>query len=230
MITADHYKMAELTISPVDNPNNVYGTGLFVANIEEIEPIIVGSTTGVPIPPVQVSDTFTVNIHYNISMMASGFVAKFTFNSTLLRVISIDSSFTGYTLMNLNSPPGQAVATGIVLGNGLYLDDGLTFDVEFEALDEGVSPIEVAIEILYDHFNHTAVGSGGLITSGSSRVMIGSSEYLYNNEIPAIVSVDELLTLGEYIMLSRDLVNNPTVNADRNNDTITSVDDVVFWS
>ena len=228
IITANHYKMAELIISPVDNPNSVSGTGLFVANVEEMNPITVGSTTGVPIPPVQVSDRFTVNVYYNISIVATGFVAKFTFSSALLRVVSINSSFTGYTLMNLNSPPGQAVATGLVLGNGLYLNDGLIFDVEFEALDGGVSPIEVAIEILYDNFDHTAVGSGGLVTSGSSRVMIGSSEYLYNNEIPAVVSVDELLALQEYITLSRDLVHDPPVNADHNNDTITSVDDVVF--
>ena len=227
-VFTDHYKMAELTISPVHNPNNVSGIGLFVANIDEVDPITVGATTGIPIPPVQVSDTFTVNVHYNISTMATtGFIAKLTFNSELLRATSINSPFTGYTLTNLNSPPGQAMVTGLALGEGINLHDGLMFVIEFEALDEGVSPVEVAIET-YDDFSSTTIGSGGLTTSGASRVMIGSSEYLHTNEIPAIVSVQELLTLGEFIMLSRDLVNDPTVDADHNNDTVTSVDDVVF--
>jgi len=230
IILTDHYKMAEVTISPVPNPNNVSGTGFFVANVEEIGPITVGATTGIPIPPVQVSDRFTVNVNYSINMTVTGFVAKFTFSSTLLRVVNINSSFTGYTLMNLNSPPGQAVVTGVVLGDGMYLND-LMFDVEFEALDEGVSPIEVAIETIHDELDLTSSGygpSGGFTTTGSSHVMIGSSEYLYSTEIPAIVSVSELFTLGEFIMLTRDLVTDSTVNADHNNDTITSVDDVLF--
>ena len=232
-ILADHYKMAELTISPVHNPNNISGTGLFVANIDEMDPITVGTTTGIPIPPVQVSDTFTVNVHYNISTMVTGFIAKVTFNSTLLRAVSISSPFTGYTLTNLNSPPGQAVFTGLVLGDGTHLYDGLMFDVEFEALAEGVSPVEVAIQT-YDDFSSTTIGSGSgdmppaVFSYSSSRVMIGLSEYLHENEITASVSARELLTLGEFITLSRNLVNDPMVDADHNNDTVTSVDDIVF--
>ena len=230
-IFADHYKMAELTITPVQNPNNVSGTGLFVANIEETTPIIVGDTTGVPIPPVQVSDTFTVNINYDINMTTTGFIGRFTFNSMLLRVVNINTSFTGYTLMNLNSPPGQAVVTGLALGSGINLTEGLIFDVEFEALDEGVTSVEAAIEILYNGTDFLAVGSGssgGFTNTASSQVMIGSSEDLYDNEISAVVSINELSTLDEFITLSRDLVNNFPVNEDYNNDTIISVDDVVF--
>ena len=222
-IHKDHYKMAELIISLVNNPNNISGSGLFIANVDDGESILVGSATGIPIPPVSISDTFTVPIFYNVSINATSYIARFQFSEMVLRAVSVSVPFHRPILTNLNAPPGQVTITGLLLGDEHYnVQNGLKFDVVFEALNVGVSPIEAAIELLYDGYSYSSTNFG------SGAVIIGASENYYD-VMNSMVSVGQLLFAlqNEFIILSRDLVH-VTVENDLNNDTITSVDDVVF--
>ena len=181
-IVKSHYDLITLTASL----GGATARESFPANLEpEIGEIDLGAPDDVPIPPVSLGDTFSVDVRVNTNGNAILVLdAIITYNQTALELVSVESHI-GFSSVRSNEPVGEVQLTAIGSGN---LEQDTTIPivatVTFRTLAEGLVSI--------GGYRKTLIGTAGLsYTSEESTsviVQVGASQTILHTHIGPIQS------------------------------------------
>ena len=244
MSTGNHYEDVTLIATAVGGAT---ATTEFAANaLPEVGQIDLGQDDGIPQPPVEVGEEFTIDARVSVSNNTVGALdVLLTYDPEALDLLSVDPTLPGFSAIRSNSPPGEIQ---IVYAAAEMTTSSMPTlaQIRFRAQLEGLAEINSFLRVLSDNsLEQNRIGTTDETSeSGNLTVLIGSSPMNRFSRSPGVVPITTLgdtnndgqFDARDAAYIARYLVDNELdvltteqmSTMDSNRDGVISIVDVVY--